>query len=224
MMSTTIDTDVINKLGLSTPAPKKDQGELLQEDFLKLMTTQLKNQDPFKPMESGEFLGQIAQFGAVSGIEGLQKSFNALAASMGSNQALQATSLVGRSVTIETGFAKLGNEGELSGSIDLPYNSNNLKLDVMGPGGQLLRKIDLGANNAGSVPFNWDGLMEDGRKAPPGNYVIRASANIGGETVALSTYVDAKVESVSMGGLGQEPLLNLAGYGSLEFGQVKQVR
>ena len=71
---TTINPSVLEGLGLARkPEVKKE--ELGQDQFLKLMTTQLQNQDPFKPMENGEFLSQMAQFGTVSGIQGLQDSF-----------------------------------------------------------------------------------------------------------------------------------------------------
>ena len=49
-----------------------------QDQFLELMITQLKNQDPMKPMDNGQFLSQMAQFGTVSGINDLQKSFGSL--------------------------------------------------------------------------------------------------------------------------------------------------
>ena len=93
----------VDSLGLGFDVPKAArEGDLGQEDFLHLMLTQLKNQDPFKPMESGEFLGQLAQFGTVQGLAGLQTSFDSLASSLVSNQALQASSLVGRSALAAT--------------------------------------------------------------------------------------------------------------------------
>lgn len=224
-MSSTIDTNALQNLGVSTVAPKpNDEVALLQEDFLKLMTAQMENQDPFEPMDSGEFMTQIAQFSASSGIQGLQQSVDSMAASLTSNQVLQATSLVGRSVTIETGAANLTSDGDISGVVGVPYSTTNLKVDVLGPGGQLLRTIDLGASNAGIVPFKWDGMLEDGTRAAAGSYSVRASATIDGETVALGTYMDAHVDSVSMGRAGQSPILNLAGYGSVEFNQVSQVK
>ena len=96
-------------LGLRPSAPESEMG---QADFLRLMTTQLQYQDPFKPMESGEFLGQIAQFSTVSGIQGMQESLDGLAAALSSNQTLQAASLVGRGVMVPSSAAWLGTEGD----------------------------------------------------------------------------------------------------------------
>ena len=86
---------------LKQTVEKKSLG---QEEFLELMMTQLQNQDPLNPAESGEFLSQIAQFGTVNGITELQQSFSTLASSLQSNQALQASTMVGRSVLVESNW------------------------------------------------------------------------------------------------------------------------
>ena len=109
-------------LGLAVP-DEVDSQELGQEEFLQLMLTQLENQDPFKPMESGEFLGQLAQFGTVTGLGELQQSFESLSGSLISDQALQAASLVGRSVTIESGEGLLKTDSPLTGAVELPTSS-----------------------------------------------------------------------------------------------------
>ncbi|TAL42573.1 MAG: flagellar hook assembly protein FlgD, partial [Methylovulum sp.] len=88
-------------LGVSTLDTTKatKTTSLSQDEFLKLMTTQMTHQDPTKPMQNGEFLSQMAQFGTVSGIQDLQQSFKDFSASISSDQALQASSLVGRTVS-----------------------------------------------------------------------------------------------------------------------------
>src|SRR5262245_56224644 len=110
-------------LGLGVPkaAPRGDLG---QEDFLHLMITQLKNQDPFKPMESGEFLGQLAQFGTVQGLAGLQTSFDSLSTSLVSNQALQALTLVGRSALATSSTLAVVAGQSVSGAVDLPASTS----------------------------------------------------------------------------------------------------
>ena len=81
----------LEALGLGVPTAQKDstkKSELGAEDFLMLMTTQLKNQDPFKPLDNGEFLGQLAQFVAVSGLKELKTEFADLPSNILSGQAL----------------------------------------------------------------------------------------------------------------------------------------
>ena len=90
--------DTYSNLGLALQSSDKKRTELGQDAFLKLMTAQMQHQDPFKPMESGEFLGQIAQFSTVSGIQAMQESLAGLSTALTSNQTLQAANLVGRGV------------------------------------------------------------------------------------------------------------------------------
>ena len=101
MTSISNDNSALEALGLRTTealkaTEKKD--DLGLDTFLELMTTQLKNQDPMKPMENGQFLGQIAQFASVTGLQQLNDSFSDLTSSLSSSQALQAGNLVGKTV------------------------------------------------------------------------------------------------------------------------------
>ncbi len=117
-----IDTkNPFSPLGLSNAsgAKTKENDELGQAEFLELMTAQLRFQDPLEPMENGDFLGQIAQFGTVSGINELNTTFNSLNSSFQSNQALQASTLVGRKVLVPSEIGYLGATGGLSGSVEL---------------------------------------------------------------------------------------------------------
>lgn len=196
--------------------------ELGQEDFLKLMTTQLENQDPFKPMENGDFLAQIAQFSTVSGIGDLQKSFDKLSESLVSNQALQATNLVGRKVLAPTGVVALEQGGSVKGSVDLPSASGQVSVSIIDSAGQVVRRLELGSQSAGQIAFKWDGLMDNGQFARPGNYLVNAEAAINDRSEALETLVASEVRSVTLnnnGGL----LLDLAGVGPLDFSKVRQI-
>jgi flagellar basal-body rod modification protein FlgD len=214
---------VFNDLGLAagTTARGTDDGELGQEEFLKLMMTQLKNQDPFKPLESGEFLGQIAQFGTVSGLAQLQTSFDSLSQSLVSNQALQAAGLVGRSVLATGGEGFLAADGPLGGAIELPSSSSTVTVQVRDATGQLVREISLGGRPAGRVDFEWDGTMASGQRAAPGRYSIEAQYFDGAETRSAPTSIEAEVESVSFGARGLA--VYLRGIGDVPFSAVQQI-
>lgn len=195
-----------------------------QEDFFKLLITQLRSQDPFRPLASGEFLSQIAQFSTVSGVQDLQRSFEQLAGSLYSNQALQASALVGRTVYVPGPKAALTAGGGLSGLIELPGSTSGLSIGIYDGAGQLVRRLALGPQPAGTVAFRWDGLTEAGMPAPPGLYYVKAEARRGGENVAVETLLAARVESVTLGHLGQGITLNLAGLGAVDFAQVRQIQ
>lgn len=218
--------DNFKSLGLATvdkTAGKKTQS-LGQEQFLKLLTTQLTHQDPMKPMENGEFLGQMAQFSTVSGIQDLQASFKDFAASISSDQALQAASLVGRYVSAPNQQALLAAGGSVSGDFELPSSSPDVSIKIINPQtGETVRDINLGAQASGTTPFVWDGLDSDGQFANPGVYTIQAVADIDGTNTALATNIKSMVKSVTMGSGSSGLQVNLAGVGSVKFNQIKQI-
>ena len=196
--------------------------ELGQEEFLELMTTQLQNQDPLKPMENGDFLAQIAQFSTVEGIGDLNENFSALSESLVSSQALQATNLVGRRVLAPTGVASLAQGGSIRGSLELPAASGEVVVNVYDQSGQVIRRLEMGSQAAGSADFQWDGLKNDGTFAAPGNYFISAEANIDGQFESVETLLASEVRSVTLSNSGGL-LLDLDGIGSLDFSEVRQI-
>jgi flagellar basal-body rod modification protein FlgD len=224
-----IDKNGVNTfegLGLTNPAAKKAEGkgnDLGQEQFLELMITQLKNQNPLKPMENGEFLGQMAQFGTVSGIQELQGSVNSLANALQSNQALQASALVGRAVLTPGGEGILEEGGTVKGAIDLPQSTTALTLKITDSSGQLVRRLELGPQASGPVQFSWDGLTDGGQPAGAGKYRVAAEAMFDGALTAVDAQVATKVESVSLGRDGQGIVLNLAGLGSVPLSEVNEI-
>ncbi len=218
--------DRYRELGLATvdttpTGPKKK--ELGQDAFLKLMTTQLTHQDPTKPMENGDFLAQMAQFSTVSGIQDLQKSFSDFSESISSSQALQAGALVGRYVSAPSSEGLLAAGGEIKGSFELDSSSPSVNLKIIDPQtGETVRAFDLGGQAGGTVPFVWDGTLNDGTYADPGVYKIKVEGIVEGKNTAIATQIESKVESVAFeksGGIS----LNLAGLDSIKFNQVKKI-
>jgi len=205
-----------------TTAPKKKG--LGQDQFLKLMTTQMTHQDPTKPMQNGEFLSQMAQFGTVSGIQDLQQSFKNFAASIGSDQALQAASLVGRTVSTPSGQGLLAAGGQIKGAVELPASSANVNLKILdSETGDVISIKNLGERSAGPVPFVWDGINDKGNLAHPGVYKVQVEATLDGVNTVLQPELQARVESVSMDSGKNGLQVNLAGLGAVSFNQIKQI-
>lgn len=213
-----VDLRTLQDLSAAQSASK----ELGQEDFLELMTTQLQNQDPLKPMENGDFLAQIAQFSTVDGIKDLNDNFATLSQSLVSNQALQATNIVGRQVLAPTGVAALKQGGSIDGRVELPAASGDVVVNVYDQAGQVIRRLDLGSQASGSVDFKWDGLKDDGTFATPGNYFVSAEASIDGTYETVETLIASDVSSVTLSNSGGL-LLDLDGIGSLDFNEVRQI-
>lgn len=206
---------------LTAKASEKSKS-LGQEDFLKLMTTQLQNQDPMKPMENGDFLAQIAQFSTVQGIGDLNKSFASLSNSLVSSQALQATNLVGHQVLAPTGVAALKAGSGIRGTVELPAASGEVAVNVRDQSGQVIRRLELGSQAAGSADFQWDGLMNNGKFATPGTYFLSAEASIDGRFESVDTLLASDVRSVTLSNSGGL-LLDLDGVGALDFSEVRQI-
>ncbi|MCF7970891.1 MAG: flagellar hook assembly protein FlgD [Methylococcaceae bacterium] len=218
------DIDTVKQLGLSVAdgvKPKKQ--ELGQEQFLKLMTTQMTHQDPTKPMENGDFLAQMAQFSTVEGIGSLNDAFNSFAGSMTSSQSIQASGLVGKSVSVPSNQGVLGVISPLTGNIKLNGATNQVTVNIKDQSGTVVKTLNLGSQSEGLKKFEWDGLLEDGSHATPGVYSVDAQASIDGQNSALATFMAAKVESVDLGDPQKGVILNLGQLGAVEFSKVKQV-
>mgnify|MGYP000538832880 CR=1 FL=1 len=216
--------DTAQQLGLSVvDAVKPKEQELGQEQFLKLMTTQLTHQDPTKPMENGDFLAQMAQFSTVEGIGDLNESFQTFAGSMTSSQSLEAAGLVGKSVSVSSTKGGLGFGSPLVGNIKLNSATNQATVNIKDQTGAVVKTLNLGSQSEGLKKFEWDGILDDGSYATPGVYNIEAQASINGQNTALETFMGAKVESVDLGDPQKGVVLNLGQLGAVEFSKVEQV-
>lgn len=193
-------------------------------NFLTLMLAQLKNQDPTSPVDSNQFLNQLASLSTVQGITQLNTSFSSLSSSLASNQALQASSLLGHQALVSSATANLTASGAVTGAVSVPQTTSQVVLNISDSAGSLVRQINLGAQATGLANFSWDGKAADGSSLPAGQYTL--SAQFAGATsgTAASTYVNGTVQSVTMGGAGSTGLtLNVSGLGSVPFSNVKQI-
>jgi flagellar basal-body rod modification protein FlgD len=225
MINPVAANSVYDSLGLgAVKNEEKDQGALGLDQFLKIMTTQLKSQDPLEPMDNGDFLGQIAQFGTVSGIGDLNKSFSSFSDSITSGQALQAGSLVGRHVLapVNSGYLEVG--GSINGRVDLPSSASALEINVTDERGQLVRTLQLGAHPSGPVEFTWDGINNNGDYAQAGVYNVTVTSGRGYTSETLQTNLYNKVHSVTTGGGAEGLTLNLAGVGQLPFSSITAIK
>lgn len=222
MANNSVNNTTFDNLGLALKQDTSKTKKIGQEQFLELMVAQLKNQDPTKPLQSGEFLGQLAQFGTVNGIQEMQSSISDLSTSLRSNQALMASGLVGRTVLAPGDVGALTAGAGLSGALDLPASAGDVVLSISDASGQLVQRLGLGPQAAGQLTFNWDGKMANGAMAAPGLYKIEAQAISGGEKFAVNTSVLSRVDSVTLGD-PKGMTLNLSGLGPVLLGDVKQI-
>ena len=208
----------------STAGAATAPGTLGGTDFLTLMLAQLQNQDPTSPVDSNTFLTQLAQLSEVQGITSLNTNFSTLSTSLTSNQALQASSLLGHQAMVNSSTATLAAGATVTGAVNVPQTTSQVTLSISDSSGALVSQINLGAQSAGLANFSWNGTMGNGSQAPPGTYTLTAQyagATSGG--TAATTLVNGTVESVSMGAGSAGLTLNVSGVGSVPFSSVQQI-
>jgi flagellar basal-body rod modification protein FlgD len=210
--------------GSSTANSASSLGTLGGTDFITLMLAQLQNQDPTSPVVSNTFLTQLAQLSEVQGITSLNTSFGALSNSLTSNQALQASSLLGHQALVNSSTATIAAGATVTGAVNVPQSTSQVTLSITDSNGALVSQINLGAQTAGLANFSWNGTTGSGSQAPAGTYTLAATyagATSGG--TAATTLVNGTVESVSMGAGSAGLTLNVAGVGSVPFSNVQQI-
>ncbi|MNM51089.1 Basal-body rod modification protein FlgD [compost metagenome] len=210
--------------GLASATGSATGNKALGKDaFLQLLVTQLKNQNPLEPQDNGAFVAQLAQFSSLEGITTLNSTVSGLASNYNSSQALQASSLVGRSVIAPGDKAVVDTTKSLSGTVVVPSSVASATLKITDAAGKTVRTIDLGSQKAGNASFIWDGKNDAGETVPAGTYTFGATTTIDGQSVALITNLPATVNSVTISQTGGELMLNLAGLGSVALSKVQTI-
>ncbi len=172
-----------------------------QNAFLKLMTTQLKTQDPFDPVDNTQMVAQMAQFSSVTGISEMNKSLTAIAADIAGSRVGDAASWIGRSALVTSDVATPLSGGGYAGEITLPSNATNVGISLVDANGATVKQLSLGAQAAGSVPFSWDGKAADGTTATGPVKVVVTAANADGRVAATtSTWTDISAVQSPAGG------------------------
>ncbi len=224
-MSDIDSKQIYSQLGLNKTQKQDDKAndELGQAEFLELMTAQLKFQDPLQPMENGEFLAQMAQFGTVSGINELNSAFSDMSAAFQSNQALQASTMVGRNVLVPSNQVRLGEQGDLAAAVELDQPASQVVVNINDANGQLVHRIDLGRQQAGLIDFSWNGMNANGQRLSPGLYTISAELRQGNSISAGNTLSSVQVESVTLGQAGQDLTLTVSDLGDISMSQIRKI-
>ena len=191
-----------------------------QDRFLKLLVTQLKNQDPLNPMDNAQITSQMAQISTVSGIDKLNSTLHAMAASFGANQSLQATAMIGRSVLVPGSALQL-QDGVAQGGVHLAQAADKVLVSVVDGSGRMVHQVDLGAQAAGVLGFQWDGATDSGASAAPGSYTFSVQALQGGNKIDALALKFGVVGGVTQGKDGI--MLKVNGAGQVALSDVKQV-
>lgn len=207
--------DAVNGAKKSTTKTEDMQGR-----FLTLLTTQLKNQDPLNPMDNAQMTSQLAQISTVDGIERLNATLEKMLAGSATSEVMQAAALVGNQVMVAGSAMSLTESGAVGG-VELKSAADKVTVSIRDANGALMRKLELGKQDAGIVNFVWDGKTDAGATAEPGNYKISVEATRGTTSVESKALQLASVLAVRQGAKGVD--LDLGSYGLITMNDIKQI-
>ena len=216
---------ILKKLGVQSEeeTSRGSTDTLGQSDFLKLMTTQLQNQDPFAPMENAEFIAQMAQFSTVTGITEMGTELKGIAEQLGEFKIATAANLLGNSVMIPGNYARPDDNGEIHGMLDLPSASGATNLTFSNAAGDVLHQMQLGAQPSGLVGFAWSdvpqSVLESGEAVR-----IEAFADMGTGMESLTPSIFAEILAASTGDAVSGVVLDVRDYGEVLAADVRKFR
>ena len=217
----TVSPALLNAMNSSKASAASAEGIAgTQDRFMKLLITQMKNQDPLNPLDNAQVTSQLAQLSTVTGIDKLNTAMGALKDSYQSSQALQATGLIGHGVLVPGSTANLA-DGKAVLGMDLPGAADAVSVTIRDGSGNVVRKMDLGAQAAGTLPLGWDGKTDKGAAAASGQYSFEVSASSAGSKLTVTTLSYDEVGSVSTGASGTK--LNLKGGSSAALADVREI-
>lgn len=224
-MAGSFDTTIGN-LGIaaktSQPAVKASGSQALgQNDFLKLMTAQMKNQDPFDPVDNTQMVAQMAQFSSLAGISEMSSTLKAISDKLGATSTSDAMSYVGRTVLAPGSVAFGRTSGGIAGAVELGETADAVAVTISNADGQVLKTISLGKQAKGDATFDWDGRTDAGDDAGSGPFTVSALADGANGSVRAQTLVWAPVQSASL--QSGAPVLDVAGLGAIPASAVRKI-
>ena len=204
-------------------APTEDEA-LGRDAFLKLLTTQLQNQDPLNPMENEAFVSQLAEFSSVEGIKGMQESLETMVTSMRSDQLLSGANLVGRSVGLGNTDVRAAGGLNTELQIELDQPASNVSLQVISnTTGQLVYQGDLRPQPAGTLNTMWSGTDDTGKPLPVGSYSFMAVSENNGRRIEQPTAAVSRVTSVVWNPATQTINLDLSSGASVAMSEIDRI-
>jgi flagellar basal-body rod modification protein FlgD len=195
--------------------------KLGKNEFLKILTVQLANQDPTKPMDSHAFVAQLAQFSALEQQQNTNDTLTQLLALQQSSTGTTAVAMVGKDALYDAHQMDLLQGGSINVNAGLASDATDVVMEVDDADGNVLRRQSFGARSAGSNTLTWDGRNDNGAVQPPGTYYVTVTAvDISGNPVDVSQQARGRITGVTF--VGGNPQL-LVGNTSIPLSDVQAI-
>ena len=159
---------------LSTPATGSKT--LGKNEFLKLLTAQLANQDPLSPTDNQAFIAQLAQFASVEQAEATNSRLDSLILAQAANNQTAVANLVGKDIVYKTDKVTLGADSKATISGQLSGDASIVNAIITDANGKKIRTITQHDFKAGVVNFEWDGKDDAGNPVAAGDYKVQLTA------------------------------------------------
>ncbi len=192
----------------------------LENRFLTLLMTQIKNQDPLNPLDNAQVTSQLAQLNTVNGIEKLNTTLTQLLAGYNETQAMQAAGMIGKNVMVAGNKLPLAS-GAAYGGVQLDAAAEKVTVTIKNAAGKVVQTQELGAQSAGNLFFAWDGKNADGTQLSDGSYTFSVAASTNGKEVTAKAMQIGTVSAVVRSSSGF--LLDLGDFGDVAFTDVQQI-
>ena len=217
MTTAVTNTTAVSGTSAATTANKSTSNADAQDRFLKLLVTQMQNQDPLNPMDNAQVTSQMAQINTVTGIEKLNTTMASMSTSMASMQMLQGSSLVGHGVLIDGNKLFPNSEGKASAGYDLAAAATSVRIDVLNSSGTVIDSFTQTGKSAGRQSFDW--TAPSGVSTSGLTFQVTATSN--NKPVTATPLIGAAVSAVntSNGSLN----LELANGMTVPYSQVKAI-
>jgi flagellar basal-body rod modification protein FlgD len=200
---------------------KAANGAMGKDDFLKLLFTQLKYQDPQNPVDDREFAAQLAQFSSLEQMTNLNTSFGAIKSTLEQQGRFSLLQAVGKTARANGDGLVSDATGTMNGIFSLESAATSVKITVTDGGGTPLRTINIGAKGSGENTFTWDGTLEGGMKVPAGQYRFFVDAtDSAGNGVSSATSMEGTVTGVT---LDADPKAIIGNF-SIPFKEIQQIK
>jgi flagellar basal-body rod modification protein FlgD len=169
-----------------------------KDDFLKLLVTQLQNQDPLNPADSTEFISQLAQFSSLEQLSSVNDNLKIVQLFDQSINNSQAVNFVGKTIKASGSMFELESGETHEIQYQLEEDADAVYVSIVNASGEIVRKIEMDDMSAGDQSVVWDGKDENGNAASAGTYSFSVQAqNSDGEAMATAAYIKETVTGVS---------------------------
>jgi flagellar basal-body rod modification protein FlgD len=224
-------TVATNSVATTSTTTATDSVQADQDKFMKLLVTQLQNQDPLNPMDNAAMTSQLAQLSTVTGINKVNATLESLRTDQATAQSMSALNLIGKGILVEGKGIELSSAKDADGvstsssvfGIDLASAAASVTINIQDKTGKTVRTMSMTNADVGTYPITWDGLMDDKKTtAPDGSYTFTVTAtNDGTKALTDATPLQlAAVASVSTGSGGVKLNTSL---GHFTMSEVKEV-